>query len=238
MAALVFSDGTGEGIAGSTLEALTKARGWGDVEVFHVGPLDDAGTAELGAHGAARIHHLDTPNALPTAEGAAALADVIQASQPPLVLFGTGTVDRDIAGRVSARLGRPVLANVLDVELDGGSVVATNEILGGTERVVTTAEAPAIVISRPKAYPAEPGGEAAAEIVAVAIPEVGAAGEATVTERHTEAGEGPDLESAKVVVAGGRGLGDPARFELIERLAALLGGAAGATRAVVDAGWV
>jgi electron transfer flavoprotein alpha subunit len=238
MAALVFSDGTGEGIAGSALEALTKAREWGDVEVFHVGSLDDAGTAELGAHGAARIHHLDTTNALPTAEAAAALAGVIEASQPPLVLFGSGTVDRDVAGRVSARLGRPVLANVLDVELDGGSVVATNEILGGTERVVTTAEAPAIVISRPKAYPAETAGDATAEVVAVAIPDVGAAGAAIVTEHHTEAGEGPELESAKVVVAGGRGIGDPARFEMIEQLASLLGGAAGATRAVVDAGWV
>jgi electron transfer flavoprotein alpha subunit len=238
MATLVFSDGTGEGIAGSVLEALTKARPWGGVEVFHVGTLDDDDAADLGAHGAARIHHLDTPSALPTAEAAAALAAVIETSQPSLVLFGMGNLDRDVAGRVSARLGRPVLANVMDVELEAGSVVATNEILGGTERVVTAAEAPVIVVSRPKAYPVEPGGEASAEVVAVAIPDVGAAGAVTVIERHTEAGEGPDLESAKVVVAGGRGIGDPARFEMIEQLARLLGGAAGATRAVVDAGWV
>ena len=176
MTVLVFSDGTGEGLAGPTLEALTKARGWGDVEVFHAGPLDDGAVAELAAHGATRIHHLETDNALPTAEATAAMAELVSSTGASVVMFGMGNLDRDVAGRLSARLGRPVLANAIDVAVEGGAVTATNEILGGTERVVTTADAPAIVISRPKAYPAEPGGAGTPEVVSVTGPDVGAAG--------------------------------------------------------------
>ena len=70
------------------------------------------------------------------------------------------------------------------------------------------------------------------------MPDVGRSGGATITERHVEASEGPDLEAAAIVVAGGRGLGAPEKFAMMDELADLLGGAVGGTRAVVDAGWV
>ncbi len=76
-------------------------------------------------------------------------------------------------------------------------------------------------------------------MVAVATPDVGRAGEAKVLERHVEEREGPKLEEATVVVSGGRGLGSAEAYEpLVEELAKLLGGASGASRAIVDAGWV
>jgi electron transfer flavoprotein alpha subunit len=67
---------------------------------------------------------------------------------------------------------------------------------------------------------------------------VGAAGSATVMERHTEEATGPKLEEAAIIVSGGRGLGEPEKFEMMNELAGLLGAAVGATRAIVDAGWV
>ncbi len=239
MAFLVFSDGTGDAVATSALEALTKARDLeGGVDVFHVGPADEEAFTALASHGAATIHHLATDDALPSAAAAAALAEVTVSGGYRVLLFGMGNLDRDVAGRLSARLRRPVLANAVEISMSAGVPAVTNEILGGTRQVTTTAQTPAIVISRPKAYPALGIGEANAEVVTVPFPDVGHAGAVKVTERHVEQSEGPDLAAADVVVSGGRGLGDPSRFEMLDELARLLKGAVGATRAVVDAGWV
>ena len=239
MGTLIFADGTGGTLAASALELLTKARGLGDVAAFYVGPASDDAVAVLGAHGATKVHHLETDLALPSAQAAAALADTIASEPVDAALFGMGYLDRDVAGRLSARLGSPVLSNAVDISLDGGAAVVTNEILGGTRRVVTKATvSPAVVLARPKAFPAEPGGGTTPEVVAVPSPDVGHAGAVNVVERHVEQSAGPDLEDADIIVSGGRGLGDASKFEMMEDLAGLLKGAVGATRAVVDAGWV
>jgi electron transfer flavoprotein alpha subunit len=241
MAFLVFTDRTGDGLPASALEALSKTRPWdGPSAAFVVGPVTDEELAALGAHGATRVFHLATDHALPTAAATAALAALLETEPHHVVMFGMGNLDRDVAGRLSARLGLPVLAGAVDVAVEGADVVVTNEVLGGTLQVTTVAEGdgPSIVIARPKAFPAEPGEAATPEVVAVPTPDVGHAGAVEVIERHVEESEGPDLGAANVVVSGGRGLGDPDRFAIVEELARLLKGAAGATRAVVDAGWV
>lgn len=238
MTTWVFCEEFDGAASASALELLTKARTWGDVSVFYVGTGSDAAYAALGDHGATKVHHLDAGDQLPAAAAAAAMADLVGGGD--VALFGMGSTDRDVAGRLSARMGCPVLANAVDIDTSGGQVLVTNEILGGTTRVVTAATAgPAVVVARPKAFPAEPAGGGAPEVVAIAIPEVGHAGSATVLERHVEESEGPDLEAAAIVVGGGRGMGGPEdKWEPVAKLAGLLGGAVGATRAVVDAGWV
>lgn len=239
MGFLIFADGTGDTIAASALELLTKARTLGDVAVFSVGPASPDNVAQLGEHGAATVYHLDTTHALPSAQAAAALANVVSAEPVEAVLFGMGYLDRDVAGRLSALISSPVLSNAVDISLDDGAAVVTNEILGGTVRVLTKATvSPAIVVARPKAFPAEPGNAATPEVTSVPAPDVGHAGAVEVVERHVEQSAGPDLEEADLIVSGGRGLGDASNFEMIEELAGLLDGAVGATRAVVDAGWV
>jgi electron transfer flavoprotein alpha subunit len=99
-------------------------------------------------------------------------------------------------------------------------------------------EPPHLTVFRPKSFAAEEGGGTAAEVVSVEVPDVGQAGAARVLDRHVEEATGPKLDEAEVVVSGGRGLGEAGKYEMIEELAKLLKGAPGASRAIVDAGWV
>jgi len=95
-----------------------------------------------------------------------------------------------------------------------------------------------LVSFRPKSFAAEPAGASSPEVVAVAVPDLGKQGGAKVVATHTEQTSGPKLDEAAVVVSGGRGLGEAGNYSLIEDLAKLLKGAPGASRAIVDAGWV
>ncbi len=238
MTTWVFCEEQNGNASPSALELLTKARGWGDVQVFYVGAGSDTAFTQLGDHGSSAVHHLDVGDRLPAAAAAAALAGLVGESD--IVLFGMSSTDRDVAGRLSARTGCPVLANAVEIDPSGEEVLVTNEILGGTTRVVTAATAgPVIVVARPKAFPAEQNGGGAPGVTAVPTPDVGHPGGASVLERHVEESEGPDLEAAAIVIGGGRGMGGAAeKWEPVANLASLLGGAVGATRAVVDAGWV
>jgi len=239
MTTWVFSEEIEGHASASALELLSKARTIGEATVFHIGSGSEVAIAELGAHGAARVFHMPTDAHLPSAAAAAALATLVGEHGVDLILFGMNNTDRDVGGRLSARLGRPVLGNAVDVST-GPPVSVTSEILGGTEAVVSdfTGDTPAIVFVRSKAFAAEPTEGGSPEVVAVAMPDVGRSGAAVVVETHVEASEGPDLEAAAVVVAGGRGVGGEEKWSEIEDLAAQLDAAIGATRAVVDAGWV
>ena len=93
------------------------------------------------------------------------------------------------------------------------------------------------MLIRPKSFSAEATGGGAPSVISLDLPDVGDA-EAKVVESHVEEREGPQLGDATVVVAGGRGLGSVEGYGLVEKLAKPLGAATGATRAIVDAGWV
>ena len=221
------------------LELLTKAREMGDVTVVYLGEGGDAAFARLGEHGASRVVHLDSGDALPAAPVAAALADLAGESGPELIMFGQAYTDRDVAGRLAVRLGRSLLSNASDVALDGDGVVTTHEIFGGTQlaKASVAGPGPHLVIVRPKSFPVEASGGGAPEVSVVEPPDAGAAA-ATITARHAEEREGPQLGEAAVIVSGGRGLGAAESYELVETLAKKLRAATGATRAIVDAGWV
>jgi len=93
-------------------------------------------------------------------------------------------------------------------------------------------------VVRAKSFTAEAGGGGPAEVVSAPVPAPGPSGAAKVTGRHVEERSGPKLDEAAVIVSGGRGLGSAENYQMIEELATLLHGAAGASRAIVDAGWV
>jgi electron transfer flavoprotein alpha subunit len=220
------------------LELLTKARDLGDVMVIYLGEGGDAVFATLGAHGATSVVHVDAGDRLPSAPLAAAMADKAKAEGPDLILMGQAYTDRDVAGRLGARLGVGVLSNASDVRLDADRVETDHEIFGGAQ-VATAAmsRGPFIVLVRPKSFPAEPAGGGAPSVTTMELPDAGSS-EAKVTESHAEEREGPQLGDAAVVVSGGRGLGSAEAYDLVEKVAKPLGAATGATRAIVDAGWV
>ena len=222
------------------LELLTKAAQLGDeVAAIYLGTGSDEAFAAVGAHGASRVFHIDTGNSLPAAPVAGALAELVEQHRPDLILFGQAYTDRDVAGRLSARLGSSVISNAVDISEEEAAVTITNEIFGGTQLVTTrfTGESPYLVVVRPKSFPAQPGEGSAPEVVAVGLPDTGRS-TGRILESHVEEREGPQLEDAAVVVTGGRGLGSAEGYQLIEDLAKVLGAASGATRAIVDSGWV
>jgi electron transfer flavoprotein alpha subunit len=238
----VFAEADGDKPSTSTLELLTKACELaGTVEAVYVGAGADALAAGLGEHGAAKVYAVDPGDALPGVVGAAALTALVAEHAPDVVLFAQSYDGRDALARLSVKLDRPVLTNGTDLRVDGDKLVVGTAIFGGNTLVDAefTGEGPFLAAIRPKSFSAEPSGGAAAEVVSVPAPDAGRAGDAKVLDRHVEEREGPKLEEAAVVVSGGRGLGSAEAYEpLVEELAKLLGGASGASRAIVDAGWV
>ena len=235
----VFAEAVDGKVKSISLELLAKARTLGGEVTAVFGGDGDAVAAELGAHGATKILATgDLGDAMPGIAVASAIAESGQT--PDLFLLGTTYEGRDVAARLSVKLDRPVLTNNIDVEVDGDTVIATTPIFGGTQLVRTklTGSGPHLVLVRPKSFAAEESGGGAATVEALAVPDLGAAGGAKIKERHVEEATGPKLDEAAVVVSGGRGLGEAGKYEMVEQLAKLLKGAPGASRAIVDAGWV
>jgi electron transfer flavoprotein alpha subunit len=228
-------------VAPITLEILAKARTLADTVEAFVGGSADGLAETLGAHGATKVLATgDLGGGLQGVHVAAALAAAAASDAPDAIFFGTTYDGRDIAARLSVKLDKPVISNNTEVELDGDALAVSTPIFGGTQIVKTkfAAGSPALALFRPKSFVAEETGGGAAEVVELAAGDTGNAGSAKVLDRHVEETSGPKLDEAAVVVAGGRGLGESDKFDLIETLAKLLKGAPGASRAIVDAGWV
>ncbi len=237
----VFAQAANGAPTTGTLELITKARSLGTVTAF-VGGDASAVAGELGNHGAVKVYATgDLGGKLPGVAVSAAMKAVIDGGDTPdLILFPQTYEGRDVVSRLSVKLDRTVLTNNVDISVDGGSVSVTTPIFGGNVLVATgfSGAAPHLAAFRPKSFAAEPSGGGAPEVVAAPVPELGATGTAQVTAVHVEETSGPKLDEATIVVSGGRGLGEAAKYEMVETLAKLLKGAPGASRAIVDAGWV
>jgi electron transfer flavoprotein alpha subunit len=224
-----------------TLELLTKARAIGtNVSAVTWAPSIAEQAGALGEYGATKVYDVgDLSGTLPGVPVAGAIAALVQGGDKPDVLLVPASYDgRDVAGRLSVKLNIPVLTNVVGLSDDGETT--QHSLFGGSilANARFTGAGPHIFVVRAKSFTAEPGGGGPAQVVAAPAPESGAAGAAKVSARHVEERIGPKLDEASVIVSGGRGLGSADKYEMIEQLAGLLHGAAGASRAIVDAGWV
>ena len=238
----VFAQGSNGTPTSFTTELLTKARSLAsNVSAFVAG--DGASLAgELGKYGATKVYSTgDLGGRLVGVAASAAMKALIDGGdKPDLILFPQNYDGRDTLARLSVKLNSTVLTNNIDVSVNGNEVVATTPIFGGNVLFATsfTGAGPHLASFRPKSFAAEPSNGAAAQVVAVTVPDSGATGAAKVTAVHVEETSGPKLDEANIVVSGGRGLGESKNYAMVEELAKLLHGAPGASRAIVDAGWV
>ena len=213
-----------------------------EVAAVWLGPGAQGAAATLGAHGAVRVHHWDSADAkgYVTIPQVDALEQLVAAVSPVAVLFPSSNHVKDVAARLAVRVDGGVITDVTGLAVEGGELVATKEVFGGdviTTSKVASGHLPLIGIAS-NAFAAEESGGGPAEAVALSVTLSESATAAPVTEVVLQASAGrPDIAEATVVISGGRGLGDAAGFELLERLADLLGAGVGASRAATDAGW-
>ena len=240
MPTLVFlEDHEGELVKGS-LGVLSKAAQLGgDVAAVVFGSGVRELAAEAGRYGASTVYVADDPElAAPLPQPRVdVLATLVRAHGFDTVLFAASVLSADVAAGLAARLGAGLNWDLVDLELRDGKLVGRRPALQDSVYVdVGWKGEPRLALVRSGTFePVESGGEAAVEDVAVDLEDFST--QAVMLESAHAESEGPSIEDADVIVAGGRGLGEPDKFGLLEELAAALGGAVAATRAVVDAGW-
>jgi electron transfer flavoprotein alpha subunit len=240
MGILVYlEDHEGELVKGS-LGVLGKAAQLGDdVAAFVCGSGVGDLAAKAGRYGAGRVYvaedpALEAPLPQPRVD---VLAKLVGEQSFDTVLFGASVLAADVAAGLAARLGAGLNWDLVDLETRDGKLVGRRPALQDSVYVdVGWKGEPRLALVRSGTFePVESGGEADVEAVPVEIESFST--QAVMVERAHAESEGPSIEDADVIVAGGRGLGSPEKFGLLEELAEALGGAVGATRAVVDAGW-
>jgi len=228
-------------------EAATVARGLADAfggkchgVVIGDGVASIAG--ELGTYGADEVHVIEDPSLklVAPAAYAEALEAACKAVSPAVIIVASSAMGRDLGAMVAAHLGTGYVPDCIVVEPgDGSSVSVKHPTFAG--KIITgysfQGDGPAVVGIRPNIFtPAENPKEAS--VASVAFQPSGNAFDAKVVEVQATAGAKVDLAEAQIVVSGGRGMKGPEQFSIIQELADALGGAMGASRAAVDAGWI
>lgn len=172
-----------------------------------------------------------------------ALVDLVRAECPEIILLGATSLGRDLAPRVAARLKTGLTADCtgLAIEPEERNLLQTRPALGGNilATIISPHHRPQMATVRPKVMNrAEPGGTNRMRVIKIK-PDLASQDQAVkVVELIREEKSVVDLQEAEIIVSGGRGLGKPENFSIVRKLADLLGGAVGASRAVVDAGWI
>lgn len=227
--------------ARSSLEVLGKAAQLGHAEAIVLGSAASQVASTLGQYGAEKVYvHADAAydNFL-TLPAVDTLSQLLQQYRPALLMMATTYDLRDIAARLNVRNNMGIITDATDLNFEGETLRVT--VPWGGENVVTATHpkgGTGIVLTRPKAFSVQQFDGKTAAIEQIAATLNPASQHIKIIERIDVPTEGPALEDATVIVSGGRGLGKAENFRLVEELASTLGGAAGATRAIVDAGWL
>ncbi|MGH2488159.1 MAG: electron transfer flavoprotein subunit alpha/FixB family protein [Candidatus Limnocylindria bacterium] len=204
------------------------------------GPGAADGAAGLGAAGAARVIVLGDA-AEPAVTSAGPLVEAVRAEGPVAVLAPATPNGRDLAAVLVGSLGLPAFGPVRAVHMEGGAIRCEMSTLQGAmitaSQPAPSAPATSVVLVSAGTYSPREGGSGTATVSRAPAAE-GPQAKVRIVESATESAAIAALEEAEIIVAGGRGVGGAAGFEALDRLAAALGGAVGASRAAADAGWV
>ena len=221
-----------------TSELLTLARTMGEPSAVWIGPgYSEAAAAVLGEFGAAKVYVADGAQYIdhPVAPRAEVLASLVADQSPSAVLIASSADGKETAGRLAIKINSGVITDAIGISAEG---IATQSVFGGSTVVHSkVTKGTPIFTVRPNSTPPVPAAVTTTRVdVSVPISEV--AMKAKVTGRTVAQKDGrPDLSEAAIVVSGGRGVGAPEGFAVIEALADSLGAAVGASRAATDAGW-
>ena len=234
---LVVVDHVDGAVRKPTLELLTVARRIGSPSAVFLGQGADAAVATLAEYGAEKVYVVDAPEidqylVVPKAD---ALVQIAQASSPAAILVTSSSEGKEIAARAAVRLGSGIITDAVDVDATG---VATQSVFAASFVVnaKVTRGTPVITVKPNSAPPEAVAGAGAVETVAVTFSDLSAVPRITAVEPRAKSGR-PELTEAAIVVSGGRGVGGPEGFGVVEALADALGAAVGASRAATDAGW-
>ncbi len=242
MAMLVFLESHGGELQKGSLGVLAKAASLGDgAAAVITGEGARALAAEAGKFGAAKVWICeDAEVAQPVPQPRVdVLAQVVGEGGHDTVLFANSVLAADVAAGLAARLDAGLNWDLVDVELRDGELVGKRPALQDSvyADVGWTGTTPRLALFRAGSFDAAPTGGGEPEIADVSPSYAAHSTAVQLVGQDAEQSSGPSIEDADVIVAGGRGLGSPDNFTLAEELAKALGGAVGATRAVVDAGW-
>jgi electron transfer flavoprotein alpha subunit len=228
----------------STLETLSEARrlaaaGGGPVATVVVGSGVSGLSSELGTYGAETVHVFDAPElaAYASEPYARALAKVVESAKPWAVLIPFTAMGKDLAPRVAARLGAGLVSDCVGLTVKDGRLEARRPMFAGKAYATVRWEGePQMATLRPNVFPlSAPDASRSASTVKA---DVDVSARARVTEVKAAAEGKLELTEAQVIVSGGRGLQGPENFHLVASLGEAFRAAVGASRAVVDAGWV
>jgi electron transfer flavoprotein alpha subunit len=244
----VFAQQVDNKLAGVSYELLGKGQDLAkdlqcDVTAVLLGSGVEPLCDKLAKHGADRVVLVDDPALATymTEPYAYALSEVVKKYKPEIVLYGATAIGRDLAPRVSARIHTGLTADCtgLDIEEETKNLLMTRPAFGGNimATIVCAEFRPQMATVRPGVM-ARRERDGDAKIERFTLPDIAAHINVEILDIVKKVSGKMDIQDAKVLVSGGRGMGGPENFPILEELASVLGGTLSSSRAAVDSGWV
>ncbi len=238
---LVVGEPVGDGLAPASREAVTVARSLGEPVGFVAGSRARTLASAFAAVGVGRVRLAEDPRleAAPPAALARPVATAASSVGASTIVLGGTVFGRDLTGALAVAFQGTGANGVTHVEREAEGLRVRRAVFGGRATEERRLTGRAVVSVRPHAFPAADGPAVPLAAEPAPVAEVPAAELGPVRQAVQPAATtgGPSLGDAAIVVAGGRGLGTPENFRLVDELASALGAAVGASRAVTDAGW-